>query len=52
MLGADPETQIGPLVSPRQLQRVCDYVAAGRQAGATVLSGGERLQEGALAAGN
>ena len=50
--GADPETQIGPLVSPRQLQRVCDYVAAGRQAGATVLSGGERLQEGALAAGN
>jgi aldehyde dehydrogenase (NAD+) len=46
-----PETQIGPLVSPEQLDRVTGYLAIGRQEGARPLSGGERLTDGDLAKG-
>lgn len=49
--GRDPETQVGPLVSTEQLERVTGYLAIGRQEGAKPLSGGERLTEGALANG-
>lgn len=49
--GLDPETQVGPLVSSEQLERVTGYLAIGRQEGARPLSGGERLTEGALAKG-
>src|SRR3546814_900521 len=45
--GADPETQVGPLVSGEQLDRVTGYVDVGLQQGARCLSGGERLIEGA-----
>ena len=38
----DPATQIGPLVSARQRERVEGYVADGRRAGATVVVGGGR----------
>jgi len=48
---ADPRTQIGPLVSAAQLQRVIDYVAIGRAEGAVVAAGGER-PGGELAAGH
>jgi aldehyde dehydrogenase (NAD+) len=44
--GANPETQVGPLVSPEQLDRVTDYLSIGRQEGARRLSGGERLTDG------
>jgi aldehyde dehydrogenase (NAD+) len=47
----DPTTQMGPLVSQRQLDRVTGYLDAGRAEGAQVLSGGKRLTEGALAQG-
>jgi len=47
----DPETQVGPLVSAEQLDRVTGYLAIGRQEGARPLSGGERLTEGAMAKG-
>lgn len=50
--GIDPATEIGPLVSERQLQRVASYLEAGTAEGATLVTGGERLIEGALAAGN
>ena len=33
--GMDPGTQMGPLVSEEQLQRVCGYLEAGREEGAT-----------------
>ena len=49
--GRDPETQVGPLVSTEQLERVTGYLAIGRQEGAKPLSGGARLTEGALANG-
>jgi aldehyde dehydrogenase (NAD+) len=48
---ADPATQIGPLVSEQQLERVTGYLAIGRQEGARPLAGGERLIEGDLAKG-
>ena len=49
--GFDPETQVGPLVSTEQLDRVSGYMALGRQEGARALSGGMRLTEGPLAQG-
>jgi len=49
--GLDPQTQIGPLVSEQQLERVTGYLALGRKEGARALAGGERSTEGALAKG-
>jgi len=49
--GIDPTTQIGPLVSARQLERVTGYMEIGRGEGARAVSGGARLTEGALADG-
>jgi aldehyde dehydrogenase (NAD+) len=48
---SDPATQVGPLVSTEQLERVTGYLAIGRQEGARPLSGGARLTEGAFADG-
>jgi len=50
--GIDPETEIGPLVSTRQLDRVIGFLDAGRLEGASVRTGGTRLVEGSLGAGN
>jgi aldehyde dehydrogenase (NAD+) len=49
--GIDPDTQIGPLVSEQQLERVTGYLAAGRQEGARPLTGGQHLTEGPFAKG-
>ena len=49
--GLDPETQIGPLVSEQQLERVTGYLSLGKQEGARAVVGGERLTEGPLAKG-
>ena len=49
--GLDPETQIGPLVSEQQLDRVTGYLSVGKQEGARALAGGERVTEGPLAQG-
>ncbi|WP_431983029.1 aldehyde dehydrogenase [Streptomyces qinglanensis] len=38
----DPATEVGPLVAERQRRRSLDYIALGRQEGATVLAGGGR----------
>ncbi|WP_430336099.1 aldehyde dehydrogenase [Rhodococcus sp. ACT016] len=46
---ADPATQVGPLVSARQQQRVLDYIRIGCEEGATLLAGGgipEDLERG------
>lgn len=48
--GLDPAVAMGPLVSDTQLATVLNYVEIGRQDG-TVLTGGSRLTDGALAAG-
>jgi acyl-CoA reductase-like NAD-dependent aldehyde dehydrogenase len=39
--GLDPQTQLGPLVSAEQQERVMGYIEAGRAEGAEVLVGGE-----------
>ncbi|HEX5309859.1 MAG TPA: aldehyde dehydrogenase family protein [Solirubrobacteraceae bacterium] len=39
--GLDPDTQLGPLVSAEQHERVMSYIASGREQGAELLSGGE-----------
>ncbi len=41
--GMDPETQLGPLVSARQLSTVSGYFDLARAEGAQVVAGGERL---------
>jgi aldehyde dehydrogenase (NAD+) len=41
--GIDPKTQIGPLVSEQQLDRVTGYLSIGKQEGARAVSGGNRL---------
>ncbi len=41
--GMDPETQLGPLVSRKQLSTVTGYFDLARAEGATVAAGGERL---------
>ncbi len=41
----DPATQMGPLVSSRQRDRVEGYVAAGKQQGATLVTGGGRPKD-------
>ena len=40
--GTDPTTQMGPLISQKQLDRVSGYIASGREQGAEVVVGGER----------
>ncbi|MEU3985315.1 aldehyde dehydrogenase family protein [Streptomyces sp. NPDC026672] len=47
----DPETDLGPLVSAEQLDRVSGYLAAGHSDGAHALSGGARLVTEGLDAG-
>ena len=44
----DPQTQIGPLVSAGQLDRVLGYLKRGPVEGARTTVGGERLTEGPL----
>jgi aldehyde dehydrogenase (NAD+) len=43
--GMDARTDIGPLASARQLNRVTGYVESGRNEGARTLCGGDRLLE-------
>ena len=40
--GMDPQTQMGPLVSNDQLQRVCGYLESGVSEGAKATTGGKR----------
>jgi len=47
----DPETQIGPLVSQGQLDRVTGYLDSARSEGAQATAGGARIVEGDLAKG-
>jgi acyl-CoA reductase-like NAD-dependent aldehyde dehydrogenase len=42
----DPATQLGPLVSRRQQQRVCDYIRIGQQEGAQLVVGGDDMPDG------
>lgn len=41
--GIEPETQLGPLISPKQTDRVMGYIEESKKNGASVVVGGERL---------
>lgn len=43
--GIDPGTELGPLVSQEQLERVTGYIEAGRREGAVTRTGGTRVGE-------
>jgi aldehyde dehydrogenase (NAD+) len=49
--GLDPATDLGPLVSARQLERVLGYMQVAGEEGAELVSGGKRLSDAAHAAG-
>ncbi|MCS5688886.1 MAG: aldehyde dehydrogenase family protein [Acidimicrobiales bacterium] len=40
--GLDPESELGPLISAKQLERVTGYVETGRKQGAEIVTGGCR----------
>jgi aldehyde dehydrogenase (NAD+) len=42
----DPDAQLGPLISSRQLDRVLSYIRLGNEEGAKLVCGGERLGGG------
>lgn len=42
--GLNPQTQLGPLVSQKQLDRVCGYIELGRQQGGRLVTGGGRAE--------
>jgi aldehyde dehydrogenase (NAD+) len=49
--GLDPNTQVGPLVSQQQYDRVTDYLSVGQKEGARAVAGGGKLTDGALSKG-
>jgi betaine-aldehyde dehydrogenase len=49
--GFDPQTEMGPIISPVHRERVEAYIATGKNEGAKLLCGGDRLG-GGLAGGN
>jgi alpha-ketoglutaric semialdehyde dehydrogenase len=50
--GLDPETQVGPLISATQRDRVHSFMAVAKEDGGRILVGGEPATEGALAKGS
>src|SRR6185436_10012471 len=44
----DPKTRFGAIVSKSQMEKVLRYIAAGKEEGATLVAGGERVQVGNL----
>lgn len=50
--GADPQTEIGPLVSEKQLHRVERFLESGQSEGARMIVGGRRPSDVALSSGH
>ena len=50
--GLLPNTDVGPVVSDAQLERIHRYVEIGQREGARLLTGGTRMREGELARGS
>ena len=47
----DPDTHVGPLISHGHMEKVLGYIARGKEEGARLLIGGERVTEGVPAGG-
>lgn len=41
--GTDPETEMGPLISKQQMEKVLDYIEKGKEDGAEIVCGGNQL---------
>lgn len=50
-ISTDRETQLGPIINARQLDRVTRYIGLGQEEGASLVAGGNRMTEGELAQG-
>jgi len=50
--GIDEGTDVGPIISARQAERIAGYLAAGPNEGAEVLTGGARAEGAGLEGGN
>jgi acyl-CoA reductase-like NAD-dependent aldehyde dehydrogenase len=48
----DSATHVGAIISRGQLESIEEYISTGRDEGASVIAGGERPQDSALAGGN
>lgn len=48
----DPKTEVGALISKAHLHKVLTAIESAKQSGATLLTGGKALSEGAFAQGN
>lgn len=46
--GAEEDTEMGPLVSQQHMEKVLSYIESGKEEGARLLFGGERLKENGL----
>jgi len=42
--GIAPDTEMGPIISQKQLDRVLGYIDAGKQQGAQIVTGGKRIE--------
>ena len=49
--GLDPNVEMGPCINEQQLNTVMNYVEIGKKEGAKLLTGGNRLERGALGKG-
>ncbi len=49
--GLHADTEMGPLINQKAIDKVMDYVRIGQEEGATLLTGGERLTDGEYAHG-
>ncbi|GAB4203050.1 MAG: aldehyde dehydrogenase family protein [Roseiflexaceae bacterium] len=49
--GLDSQTEMGPLINAKAVEKVLGYIEIGQQEGAQLLCGGHRLTEGAYAHG-
>ena len=47
----DPETFLGPVITAQHLSRVMGHIESGKDEGARVVAGGNRIEDGALAKG-
>lgn len=41
----DPNTEVGPLITPKEVDRVAEWVTEAKQSGGQILCGGERISE-------
>ncbi|MEM8535083.1 MAG: aldehyde dehydrogenase family protein, partial [Chloroflexota bacterium] len=49
--GTDSQTEMGPVINQKQMEKILNYIEIGKQEGATLRCGGERLSDGKYANG-